>query len=174
MFAITLFLLFIVIAVFSHYNRLHISDVYKLASADLDCSTLTLPVVITQENLHEYVGTRVYDADRLYEGIAPVGVTTGLAWTPMGGSILHVEAIEKPGSANSDGGPGFEYTGKLGDVMRESAEIAYSYCRKLLFEIDPGNKLLTGSKIHLHVPEGATPKDGSYFLGIVHCIVSSC
>lgn len=82
------------------------------------------------------------------------GVAVGLAWTQMGGATLIIESI------NIKGGKGFKLTGQLGDVMKESANIAYSYVRSVCekYNIDP--KFFDESEIHLHVPEGATPKDG--------------
>lgn len=70
-----------------------------------------------------------------------------------------METIEKSGSNNKKG-PEFEYTGKLGPTMKESADISYSYSRRLISELYPHNTTLHDSQIHLHVPEGATPKDG--------------
>jgi ATP-dependent Lon protease len=84
-----------------------------------------------------------------------VGVVTGLAWTALGGDTLVVEALSLPAEK-----PGFKQTGQLGDVMVESSEIAYSYVRGLL-RGDPGAaQRLERSLVHLHVPAGATPKDG--------------
>lgn len=84
-----------------------------------------------------------------------IGVVTGLAWTPLGGATLTIEAT-KVHTLNR----GFKLTGKLGDVMKESAEIAYSYVSShlSLFKGDP--KFFDAAFVHLHVPEGATPKDG--------------
>ena len=84
-----------------------------------------------------------------------VGVVTGLAWTALGGATLTIEAT-KVHTLNR----GFKLTGKLGEVMRESAEIAYSYISSHLkpYQADP--KFFDEAFVHLHVPEGATPKDG--------------
>lgn len=82
------------------------------------------------------------------------GVATGLAWTPVGGDVLFVEATLMPGNK------GFQFTGQLGDVMKESARIAYSYVRSKAPELGVDPELFERSDIHLHVPEGATPKDG--------------
>ncbi len=84
-----------------------------------------------------------------------VGVVTGLAWTAMGGATLPVEA-SRIHTLNR----GFKLTGKLGDVMKESAEIAYSYVASHLSELWCGQHVFRTSFVHLHVPEGATPKDG--------------
>jgi ATP-dependent Lon protease len=84
-----------------------------------------------------------------------IGVVTGLAWTALGGDTLSVEAIALPGEK-----PGFKQTGQLGAVMVESSEIAYSYVRSLLRANSASTALFDHSLIHLHVPAGATPKDG--------------
>jgi len=84
-----------------------------------------------------------------------VGVVTGLAWTSMGGATLPVESARIHSLTR-----GFKLTGKLGDVMKESAEIAYSYAMSHLQKYGADPKFFDESMIHLHVPEGATPKDG--------------
>ncbi len=82
------------------------------------------------------------------------GVATGLAWTPYGGDVLYVEAAYMQGSK------GFQYTGQLGEVMQESARIALSYIRSKASSFDLTDDFFEKHDIHLHVPEGATPKDG--------------
>ncbi|MCW9058401.1 MAG: endopeptidase La [Gammaproteobacteria bacterium] len=102
--------------------------------------------------VEEYLGKPVFGKDKPFAG---KGVVTGLAWTAMGGVTLNIEATLVH-SANR----GFRHTGQLGDVMRESAEIAYSYIAAHLkaFQGDPA--FFDKAFVHLHVPEGATPKDG--------------
>ncbi len=82
------------------------------------------------------------------------GVATGLAWTPVGGDVLFIEATRMAG------GKGFQYTGKLGEVMQESARIALSYIRSKAHELGIDPDFYNTSDIHLHVPSGAVPKDG--------------
>ncbi len=82
------------------------------------------------------------------------GVATGLAWTPVGGDVLFIEARYMPGSK------GFQYTGHLGDVMQESARIALSYVRSRAAHLGLADSFFNDHEIHLHVPAGATPKDG--------------
>lgn len=82
------------------------------------------------------------------------GVATGLAWTPVGGDILFIEATRMPG------GKGFLVTGQLGDVMRESSQAAFSYVRSKSNELGISPDAIEKSDVHLHIPEGATPKDG--------------
>lgn len=113
---------------------------------------------INKDNLKDYVGPPVFTSDRLYD-VAPPGVAMGLAWTSMGGAALYVESIlEKALSANTS--PGLERTGSLKNVMKESTVVAYSFAKSLLAREFPKNKFFEHAQIHLHCPEGATPKDG--------------
>ncbi|KAJ2004056.1 ATP-dependent Lon protease pim1 [Coemansia thaxteri] len=121
---------------------------------------------ITSGALKEYVGPPVFESDRLYDS-TPAGVVMGLAWTSLGGSALYVESVVEATQASSSKGEGGEArsgrlhtTGQLGDVMKESATLAYTYVRSLVSRKHPDNKFFYGNNIHLHVPEGATPKDG--------------
>jgi len=99
------------------------------------------------------LGPRVFEDTARFRDPA-VGVTAGLAWTPAGGDLLFFEASLVPGRGR------IKITGQLGDVMRESAETAFSYVQSIAKElnIDPG--IIARHDIHMHVPEGATPKDG--------------
>jgi ATP-dependent Lon protease len=110
------------------------------------------PIVVEKENLEEYLGSPIFRDERKLSG---PGVVTGLAWTAMGGATLSVEAV-KTHSFNR----GFKLTGQLGDVMRESAEIAYGYVVSHAEEYGVDPAFFEKSFIHLHVPAGATPKDG--------------
>ncbi|KAM5193419.1 lon protease homolog, mitochondrial [Mantella aurantiaca] len=116
-------------------------------------------VDVTSSNLQDFVGKPIFTVDRMYE-ITPPGVVMGLAWTAMGGSTLFIEtSLRRPlDKENKDGS--LEVTGQLGDVMKESAKIAYTFARAFLMQKQPDNNFLVTSHIHLHVPEGATPKDG--------------
>ena len=107
---------------------------------------------VEANEVEEYLGKPLFNPEDLYnQGVA--GVALGLAYTPMGGSTLYIEAT----SIRNDK-PGFRYTGQLGDVMKESADIAYSYVRSRCVEED--NTFFDDHYVHLHVPAGATPKDG--------------
>jgi ATP-dependent Lon protease len=110
------------------------------------------PIIVGAPELKPYLGSPVFRDERRLAG---PGVVTGLAWTPMGGATLSIEA-----AATHAFSRGFKLTGQLGDVMKESAEIAYGYVvsHAELFGADPG--FFERSFIHLHVPAGATPKDG--------------
>ncbi|KAJ0248486.1 Lon protease 1 [Hirschfeldia incana] len=113
-------------------------------------------VMIDESNLADYVGKPVFHAEKIYEP-TPVGVVMGLAWTSMGGSTLYIETtvVEE-----GEGKGGLSTTGQLGDVMKESTQIAHTVARKILLEKEPENLFFANSKLHLHVPAGATPKDG--------------
>ncbi|XP_021941015.1 lon protease homolog, mitochondrial-like isoform X2 [Zootermopsis nevadensis] len=113
---------------------------------------------VTTENLPDFVGKPVFTHDRMYD-VTPPGVVMGLAWTAMGGSALFIETtIRRPHEDTSEGS--LELTGHLGDVMKESVRIALTVARNFLTKEDPKNNFLNNSHLHLHVPEGATPKDG--------------
>ncbi|XP_074834353.1 lon protease homolog, mitochondrial [Carettochelys insculpta] len=126
---------------------------YKIVSGEAEA------VEVTPENLQDFVGKPVFTVDRMYD-VTPPGVVMGLAWTAMGGSTLFIEtSLRRPkDKENKDGS--LEVTGQLGDVMKESAKIAYTFARGFLMQKDPTIDFLLTSHLHLHVPEGATPKDG--------------
>ena len=123
-------------------------------------------IVVTDKNLEDYAGVRKYRFGEV-EDSDLIGVTTGLAWTEVGGEILSIESVTVPGKGKVTS------TGKLGDVMRESVQAAESFVKSRApsFGIDP--KTLDSKDIHVHVPEGATPKDGpSAGVAMVTSIVS--
>jgi len=111
------------------------------------------PLIIAPEDLKKFLGHAEYTADTA-EKISECGIAMGLAWTPVGGEILFIEATRMPGKGH------LILTGSLGDVMKESAQTALSYLRSQakLFNIDL--KDYDKYDIHIHVPAGATPKDG--------------
>lgn len=120
---------------------------------------------ITETNLSEYVGKPIFTSDRLYEEAPlPSGIAMGLAYTSMGGSALYIETQSIKRSVDSEGKPrgggSMKVTGQLGDVMKESAQIAYTVSRAILHSKAPENNFFDVHDIHTHVPEGATPKDG--------------
>lgn len=108
---------------------------------------------ITPERVREYLGKQKFFFDAALRTEIP-GVATGLAWTPVGGDVLFVEATKMPGNGN------LTLTGQLGDVMKESAQIAFSYVRAKADELCVDPTLFEKSNLHIHVPEGAVPKDG--------------
>src|SRR5262249_230510 len=111
-------------------------------------------ITISENSLVEYIGKPIFTSDRFYER-TPVGVCMGLAWTSMGGATLYIEAIKVPAEKTD-----MKLTGQAGDVMKESSQIAWSYVHSHLAEYAPGLAFFEKSLVHLHIPEGATPKDG--------------
>ncbi len=112
------------------------------------------PVSLKIEDLHEYLGVEEYSKDK-YQGNEYAGVVTGLAWTSVGGEILLVETSLSRGK-----GEKLTLTGNLGDVMKESAMLAKEYIQSHAEELDINPEIFQHWNIHLHVPEGAIPKDG--------------
>ncbi|MFW5687606.1 MAG: endopeptidase La [Bacteroidota bacterium] len=109
---------------------------------------------VNQKNLKDFLGLPVFSPEELYKKTIP-GVTLGLAWTAMGGATLYIEASAVPSKSG-----GIRQTGQLGNVMKESVEIAYSYVRSLGARDKKLQEFFEKNFVHLHVPAGATPKDG--------------
>jgi ATP-dependent Lon protease len=126
-----------------------LGKVLRKVATRLASGTLTAPVTVDRDDVRTYLGRPKYFFEAADRTAVP-GVATGLAVTGMGGDVLFIEATSLPAAA---GLPALTLTGQLGDVMKESAEIALSYVRGHL-EIDPDKRY------HLHVPAGAVPKDG--------------
>jgi ATP-dependent Lon protease len=123
-------------------------------------------VTVSPRNLGKYAGVRRYRYGEA-EQKDLIGVTTGLAWTEVGGEILSIEAVTLPGKGK------VIITGKLGEVMRESVQAAESYVKSRATEFGIKPTLFERKDIHVHVPEGATPKDGpSAGVGMLTSIVS--
>jgi ATP-dependent Lon protease len=110
------------------------------------------PIELDSQTLKDYLGSPVFRDERKLSG---PGVVTGLAWTAMGGATLSIEAVRTHEYAR-----GFKLTGQLGDVMKESADIAYGYIVSHALEFGADPTFFEKAFIHLHVPAGATPKDG--------------
>ncbi len=122
---------------------------------------------ITLEDLHKILGSPIFQKEKSIDNKVP-GVATGLAWTPVGGEILFVESLTSKGKG------GLTLTGNLGDVMKESATIAYEYFKSHSKEYGIEPDVFETTKIHVHVPEGATPKDGpSAGITILASLISS-
>ena len=111
------------------------------------------PVVVDAACVRELLGPRKFTSDES-ENLPRVGIVTGMAWTSYGGTILEVEAAKMPGRGD------LKLTGSLGDVMKESALAAFSYVRGHAKELGINQKLFKENDFHIHVPDGATPKDG--------------
>jgi len=112
-------------------------------------------VEITPDKVQELLGRpHFFDNEEILQRTRIPGVATGLAWTPVGGEILFIEAARMPGSK------GFQITGSIGNVMQESAHAALSYVRSRTSELGLEKDFFEQADIHLHIPEGAQPKDG--------------
>jgi ATP-dependent Lon protease len=114
----------------------------------------TLNHVITGKSLEDYLGMPIFTSERFYKE-NPIGVCTGLAWTALGGATLYIEAIKVPGEKTT-----MKLTGQAGEVMKESSEIAWSYLHSVINKYAPGFTFFEKLQVHMHIPEGATPKDG--------------
>ncbi len=109
---------------------------------------------ITDRAVEKYLGPVRFDSTDIETDKKIVGLVNGLAWSPVGGSVLNVEVIAVPGTGK------LQVTGKLGEVMQESAKAALSYVRSIGARLGVDHKWYETNDIHIHVPEGATPKDG--------------
>ncbi|BBN81025.1 Lon protease [Pseudoalteromonas sp. A25] len=124
-------------------------------------------VVINQDNLETYLGVQRFDYGKAEDGDR-IGQVTGLAWTEVGGDLLTIECAAVPGKGK------LTYTGSLGDVMQESIQAAMTVVRNRADKLRINSDFYEKRDIHVHVPEGATPKDGpSAGIAMVTCLVSS-
>ncbi len=122
---------------------------------------------LSEKDVNGYLGVKKYNFGEI-ENENKIGVTTGLAWTEVGGEILKIESVNMPGKGK------MQITGKLGEVMQESVKAAKSYVRSKSLEFGIIPPLFEKKDFHVHVPEGATPKDGpSAGIAIVTSIISS-
>jgi len=128
--------------------------------------TLKLPLEIGPAEIEEYLGKAIFYEEGIKKITRP-GMTLGLAWTPLGGAMLTIESVANPGKE------GFRLTGQLGNVMQESANIAYTYVRHIAGSHGVDKEFFENNQIHLHVPAGATPKDGpSAGITMASCLLS--
>ena len=111
-------------------------------------------IEVTEKNLDEYIGKPIFTSDRFYE-TTPPGVAMGLAWTSMGGATLYVEATKVEAQKTE-----MKLTGQAGDVMKESSQIAWTYLNASYHKYSKQKHFFEKSNVHVHIPEGATPKDG--------------
>jgi ATP-dependent Lon protease len=129
-----------------------IANIARKAVKEIVSGKITT-LAVTDKNVGSYAGVRKFRYGEL-EGEDAVGVVTGLAWTEVGGETLTIEAVMVPGKGR------FQATGKLGDVMKESIDAARSFTRSRAIVLGIKPPLFEKRDIHVHVPEGATPKDG--------------
>jgi ATP-dependent Lon protease len=133
-----------------------LGKITRKVATQIATNKLTPPVAITPDRVREFLGKAKFDNEVAARTAVP-GVATGLAVTGTGGDVLFVEAAAV--DANGQGGGGLMLTGQLGDVMKESAQIALSYVRSHADELNIPHDAINKS-FHIHVPEGAVPKDG--------------
>ncbi|MCE5255698.1 MAG: endopeptidase La [Spirochaetaceae bacterium] len=126
----------------------------KIAKSIVLDETERKKTVIDKAAIQKYLGKPIFHEEDIKRATRP-GMAVGLAWTSLGGDTLIIEAVANPGKE------GFKLTGQMGSVMQESASIAYTYVRSISAQMfGVGADYFEGRQIHLHIPEGATPKDG--------------
>lgn len=145
-----------------------ITQIVRYCSVELVSNSTVKPYEVNSENITDILGNEKIRHDRIKDKNLP-GIVTGLAWTPVGGEILFIETAVMKGKGN------LILTGQLGDVMKESAIISSSLIRSKLFHLT-GNFNFDENDIHIHVPSGATPKDGpsagiSLFTSLVSLLI---
>ena len=136
--------------------RLSLGRLVRKVTADVARGADT-PVTITTDELSEWLG-RPRVVDDIPDRTSAPGVATGLAVTGVGGDVLFIETTAFPTGPDSE--PGLTLTGQLGDVMKESAQAALTYCRSRSKDLNVQNDFFDQTDIHIHVPAGAIPKDG--------------
>ena len=125
-------------------------------------------ITVTEELLKEWLGNPRYKKTSLTSKKDKIGIVTGLAWTEMGGDVMEIETTVLPGKG------GLTLTGQLGDVMQESAHAALSYIRSRASQLGLKESFYSNKDLHVHIPEGATPKDGpSAGIGLCTALVSA-
>ncbi len=130
-----------------------ISKICRKSVKKLTINKRCKSIKINHKNLKKYLGIKKYNYEKIKKE-NPIGQVTGLAWTETGGEIITIESICIPGKGK------LTYTGSLGEVMQESIKIALTVVRTLTKKLNINNKFHNINDIHIHVPEGATPKDG--------------
>ena len=133
--------------------RREISKIFRKMAKEILLEK-TSKLSVTETKIKKYLGNAKYRADKIKKDEGKIGVVNGLAWTAVGGTTLEVQAVKMEGKGL------LQLTGKLGDVMQESARVAYSYVRHIKNELGIEEKFNEKIDVHLHFPEGAVPKDG--------------
>ncbi len=131
----------------------NLDKVHRKIARKLILDEVETPVVLNADNIEEYLGQPIFRKEEVKKADSP-GTALGLAWTNFGGDTLLIESVSNPGKE------GFRLTGQMGNVMQESANIAYTYIRHIADDFDINKEYFENNQIHLHIPEGATPKDG--------------
>jgi ATP-dependent Lon protease len=144
-----------------------IATLCRKVAKELEFDKELKSITIKSENLNKYLGIAYYERERIAEN--DIGVATGLAWTEAGGETLTIE-VNKMGGKSS-----LVLTGKLGDVMKESAQAALTYVRSSSQKLKIDENMFSSTDFHVHVPEGAVPKDGpSAGIALATALASVC
>jgi len=130
-----------------------LNKIHRKIAMELITTAPALPIVINTDQLEKYLGKPIFREDEIKVAEKP-GMTIGLAWTNFGGDTLIIESVNIRGKGE------IKLTGQMGDVMKESAGIAYTYIRHIAPKYSIPDDYFSSNSIHLHIPEGATPKDG--------------
>jgi len=130
-----------------------LEKIHRKIARKMVLEALDFPITVKPEDLEEYLGKPIFREDEIKQATHS-GMAIGLAWTNFGGDTLLIEAV------NIKGNPQIKLTGQMGSVMQESANIAYSYIRHIAADYGIPSSFFEKNSIHLHIPEGATPKDG--------------
>ena len=130
-----------------------LDKIHRKIAKDIVLNKNETPVTVENEDLQNYLGQPMFREEETVKPVSP-GMAVGLAWTNFGGDTLLIEAVFNPGKE------GFKLTGQMGEVMQESANIAYTYARHIASELGVDTSFFEKNSIHLHIPAGATPKDG--------------
>ena len=143
-----------------------ISHICRKVVKDIQLQKRKAPVKVSSANLHEFLGVRKFSYGVAQEA-NQIGQVTGLAWTEVGGDLLTIEAVAVPGKGN------ITRTGQLGDVMKESVEAARTVVRARAAAWGIAGNVFETQDLHIHVPDGATPKDGPSAGGAMTCAMVS-
>lgn len=130
-----------------------LDKIHRKVAKKIILEDIVEPIDMTSEALIEFLGKPVFNHEKL-RAPRKAGMAVGLAWTNFGGDVLVIEAVNNPGNE------GFKLTGQMGEVMQESANIAYTYVRHIASNFGVEPDFFKKNVIHLHIPAGATPKDG--------------
>src|SRR6056297_793698 len=131
----------------------NLDKIHRKIARKLIMNEAETPITLNADNIEEYLGQPTFRKDEVKQASSP-GTALGLAWTNYGGDTLLIESVNNPGKE------GFRSTGQMGNIMQESANIAYTYVRHVAAQFKIDQKYFENNQIHLHIPEGATPKDG--------------
>lgn len=164
-----------ILSIIRHYTKeagirdleRHLSKICRKAVSEFLKKDTKKPITVTTKRVHQYLGVPIHNYE-IAEGGNEIGTAIGLAWNNAGGDLLNIEITEMKGKGR------ISLTGKLGDVMQESAKAAVSYVRSRANALGISSNIFQHTDLHIHVPEGATPKDGpSAGIALIVALVSA-